>query len=253
MIEILREWALPFAAVALPILAGFIVHGLQKQRTELAFGVISARRLLTVSEELAKRVIVLFDSTPVTSINLVVMGLRNSGDKPIQITDFMHPLKVTFGPSGRVLSAEVMRQVPSNLGAQVTNQNTELYILPVLLNPGDYMVVQVLVTVPVLQVEAEARFIGFSDLWKLNTGTRLRRDATRYIIEEMIPVVIMMAAYGAVYWYFTRIDSTTPYRGEFNSAWWIGGAVISLFLLKHFWDWAVGRINNNSKRYIDEV
>ena len=83
MLEMLQDKPLELAGVAfalIAILVSIVIYYLQRQRKELAFGVLSEHHLLGVDEELADRVVVTFDGQPVKNIKLVIFGVKNSGN-----------------------------------------------------------------------------------------------------------------------------------------------------------------------------
>jgi hypothetical protein len=98
MVEFFRDAAWQTLLGGVALIVTIVIYYLQKQRKELAFGVLSARTLVNVSEQVASRVVISFDGVPVTNIRLVVIGLKNSGDKPILATDFERPMTALGRP-----------------------------------------------------------------------------------------------------------------------------------------------------------
>ena len=194
MFELLRDgiWQFVGALIAvLSIVAAVVLYYLQKQRKEFAFGALSSRSLLTVSDELSGRVSVLFDQEPVTDIRLIVLGGKNSGDKPILATDFERPLSVGFGPQAKVLAASLTKQSPLNLGADVQTDRTRITLTPLLLNPGDYFVVQLLVASPKLAFDVDTRIVDVPTLAPLNTGLRLRPGAIKNLLFNAVMFIVL--------------------------------------------------------------
>jgi hypothetical protein len=146
-----------------------VIYYLQRQRKELAFGVLAEHHLLGVDEELADRVIVTFDGQPVKNIKLVIFGVKNSGNQPIRANDFEdRSMRFTFGENSKVLSTEIIRQSPQNLGCSLEVLDDTAHIKPLLLNSNDYFVVQALVTVPEVNMQADSRIVGVSRLSALS-------------------------------------------------------------------------------------
>lgn len=137
MIEILRDGLWQFIGAALAAFAialSILLHYAQRKRKELAFGVISNRNLLTVSEELEQRVTVYFDGKSVPNLQMIVFGLKNSGNTEVLIGDFESPITVTLGGDARILSADVLQISPVDLPCRVSHTDSELIVPPLLLN-----------------------------------------------------------------------------------------------------------------------
>jgi hypothetical protein len=172
MLEMLQDKPLELAGAAfalIAILVSIVIYYLQRQRKELAFGVLAEHHLLGVDEELADRVVVTFDGQPVKNIKLVIFGVKNSGNQPILVNDFEgRSLRFTFGENAKVLSTEIIRQLPQNLGCSFDVLDDTVQVKPLLLNVNDYFVVQALVTVPEVNMQADSRIVGVSRLSALS-------------------------------------------------------------------------------------
>lgn len=90
------------------------------------------------------KVKVLYEGKPISDISLIKIKIANSGKVPIKSSDFDHPLFLNF--EGRVLSSEIIESNPSNIKTSVKNDSTSLQVEPCLLNPGDFIVISVLVS-----------------------------------------------------------------------------------------------------------
>lgn len=258
MIEFIRDPAWQFAGVLLALVAiavAVVIYYRQTQRKELAFGSLSVRSLLTVSEELANRVVVSFDGERVENIQLLVLGIKNSGDKPILAADFERVFSVGFGLGSRVLSADVTKQFPSDLAASIRTIENRVQLSPLLLNPGDYVVVKVLLSADKLDVVSDCRIVGISRPVPLNEGLRLRPGAIRSLGLKIL--LFGGIGVGIIFLdYFGVLKSPAPRPPRPASPWtdaaYVGGVVL-IFMLVLLRDWIVGRVRNNARRYIDDA
>lgn len=256
MIEIIRDGAWQFAGVVLTLLGiavAIAIYYLQKQRKELAFKVLSIRSLLTVSEELANRVVISFDGAPIANIQLVLLGIKNSGDKPILATDFERPFSIGFGQVAMLLSADVSKQSPTNLGAKIATAEQRVELTPLLLNPGDYIVIKVLLAAPQVEVHSDVRIVGISELAPLNEGTRLRPGALRNLIVNIL-ILTAIGIFSVALNHFGWLSNSQQQPQTPIPPWEIAGGVsviVLLLILFTLRDWIVGRIRNNDRRYID--
>lgn len=160
---------LSFAAIA----ASYLQFRLGASRKELAFGVLVLRRLVAIADEMASRVTVQLDGKLVSQVHLIEFGLKNSGNQPIVRNDFDASINIAFSAQTQVLSAQVIRCRPIELPAKVELKNGEIFIEPLLLNPGDFIVIQVLSSGGAPEHSVAARVAGVANLSKVNTGWRI--------------------------------------------------------------------------------
>ena len=175
MLDLLRDpiWQFVGAAIAMiGIAVALRTYWLQRQIKELAFGIVSSRRLLSVADEVSPRVTVELDGKSVKNLHLVVYGVKNSGHRAISQSDFQRALKISF-PEGQVISAGIASEVPSNLGATLVATESSVELNPVLLNSGDKLLIQVLLSARSPSESVDARIIDIPSLVPINTHPRL--------------------------------------------------------------------------------
>lgn len=150
MLEALRDPFVQFVVGALLTLATLIVGviGLRafRNRKGLSYKVIFNRRLLSVQEDLKGRVDISLDGQPVSDVRMTLLVLRNSGNIPIEESDYVRPVGFEFGEEAQILDAELVETKPT--GMEVTLDWTTSYVLvvPDILNGGDALALQVLVS-----------------------------------------------------------------------------------------------------------
>ncbi len=145
--------ALSFFGALLSIAAAVIRIMSERRRKALTCDVVSTS-VVNVHEELAGRLLVIFDDRVVTDIGLVIITMTNSGSQTIVKEDFHEPLTFSFAGSSRIISAEVRRTFPPDLPAVIKIENVDgdmrgapaVIISPLLLNSGDSVTLRVLVT-----------------------------------------------------------------------------------------------------------
>lgn len=175
MIDALRDPVWQFVGVvlaALSVAAAFWIYWLQRQIKELAFGLLSSRRPLAIADELSSRVTVELDGKSVGNLHLLVYGLKNSGHRAVAPTDFQSPLRILF-TEGQVVSAEIAAQTPTNLGAKLLASEAEVALQPLLLNPGDQVLIQVLLSSARPAYLLDARVLDVSSFAPINAHPRL--------------------------------------------------------------------------------
>lgn len=148
MIDLLRDPAWQFVGALLAFLALGVALGiywLQRQTKELAFGLVSSARLLSIADELSSKVTVQLDGRQVGNLHLLTFAFKNSGHRAIVPEDYQSPIAICF-PSGEVVSAEVSSMHPRNLDTRLVVGPSRVEMAPLLLNAGDQVVVTVLLS-----------------------------------------------------------------------------------------------------------
>lgn len=175
MVDLMRDPVWTFVGAVLAVLGigtAFWIYWLQRQTKELAFGIVSLRRLLSVADEVSSRVTVHLDGNEVKNLHLLVYGLKNSGHRAIASSDFEHPLSISFA-NGQVVAAEITSQHPSNLGATLITAESRIELQPLLLNAGDQILLQVLLSAPSPSGSIDVRILDVPALAPINVNDRL--------------------------------------------------------------------------------
>lgn len=146
------------------------VYRAQRTRRELSFGVLSTSALLTIHNSLSSRAQVTLDGVPVTDAHLIVFALKNSGNAPVRPVDFQKPALFRFEAKSRVLSVEIAKRIPNNIEAEVSFDENSATLAPMLLNPGEYLVLQALVSGRDPTVTCDLRVEGISALRQVRRG-----------------------------------------------------------------------------------
>lgn len=170
MVTYIDIFSLALTALSL-VVAVLLVYWQRKVR-EISFGLLSSRRLFSVAHEISSRVRVQLDGKEVNDLHLLAFGLKNSGDLAIAPADFQNALTVFF-KNGEIVSAEITLQVPSSLRASLITTDTSVQLKPLLLNAGDQIVFQVLVSSPSPLYEVDARIVDVPVLQPINVQPRL--------------------------------------------------------------------------------
>lgn len=241
MLELFRDPAWQFAGVLLAVVAvvaSFWIYWLQRQTKELAFGIVSSRRLLTVADEVSARVRVELDGRQIKDLHLIVYGLKNSGRRAVLASDFDRPLSLHFAP-GQVVSAQLSSQAPPNLGATISVTDAAVQLHPLLLNPGDQVLVQVLLSPGSPTARLDGRVIDVSHFQPINLRPELPkfRESGLFEVAVGFPIVGLFGAF--IY--------------PKNPSWllWVGvGAFVVVF---GYTSRLLERVRSSSRRRISET
>ena len=151
------------AAVAICItLILFLVN---RRRRRLSY-LVSDTRVLGVHEAVnPSRVKILFDGAPVTEVRLLMITVNNSGNEPIRAEDFERPLRFSWAEPAGILAAEVEEVNPEALQPSVKVGQNEIVLEPLLLNPGDWLRIKILIN-QVGKLSVDARVLGVKRISK---------------------------------------------------------------------------------------
>ncbi len=141
-----------------------------RNRKSLAYRVSLSTRLMSTEADREGRVQVTFDGEPVHDVRLVAIRVRNTGNVPIQRTDYEEQLGFSFGKDARVLTAEVTETRPDTLTAHVYTTEDRVLLSPTLLNSGDTISIKVLLTGEE-EVTFEGRIVGVSKVRQVKERT----------------------------------------------------------------------------------
>lgn len=238
------------------IIFSFWVYWRQRQIKELVFGPISSRRLLSISDELSSRVKVELDGKPVSNLHLLVYALKNSGHRAILPTDFQNELNISF-EKGTVVSAEITAQYPNNLNASIDISETKVALRPLLLNAGDQLQIQILVSASELNANIDARILDISKLESINTNPKYPP-----VRESMLPHFFGIIIFFAIASYLIHVNDWWHYldpkihAADFDDRPFPPYAFPIFALIFGFIQVSLMRLNQSygpsSRRYIDE-
>ena len=95
--------------------------------------------LFSIYKPAGNRLKIYYDDVPVKNLIMHRIRITNAGTVPIDASDFVEPLAVTFGKSAKVLAAEVTETKPLKLAVKlrIDSDGTALVLEPSLFNQQD--------------------------------------------------------------------------------------------------------------------
>src|SRR5262245_32361734 len=117
--EFIRDSAWQAVGVFVAVLIAVVTYRHQRQVKGLSVGLLLRSAIVSVDEAFAKHLTIFFEGQPVYQAELFRFGLKNTGSIPIKVGDFQGPMVFPFGTNARVLSSRLVRQFPSDLGANI--------------------------------------------------------------------------------------------------------------------------------------
>lgn len=164
MQDVLRDPLWQFVGVILTIVVPVILYFVQRKRKSLAYEVISETPILSITEEVAGQLEILFQGDPVEQVHLIVYRLSNTGNVPIKSEDYERAVGFRFNDDARVLTAEITKTEPRNLNAEISVKEQSIQISPVLLNQRDSILVKALVSNYQKLPYVDGRIIGVKSI-----------------------------------------------------------------------------------------
>lgn len=177
------QFAVMFILTVVVAVATIIIPWLlARSKTELSYRILTNTSIVNVRGEYQRRIEIRFLSRRVQNVHLIIFQLSNSGHKAIKPEDYAEPVTFRFGEESRILTAELVGTSPPELkfsevlkGSEVrfiqggtTTEEVEVEVLadpavnlaeaiasavgsemsvpPILLNAGDWIKVNILVS-----------------------------------------------------------------------------------------------------------
>lgn len=141
-----------------------------RNRKSLSCKVVSDIPLFSVRHEIKHRVQVLLDGKPVENIHLVIMKVVNTGRVPVDDKDFVIPINVSFSENSEILTADITEVSPSGLPAKIIPEKQCVTLEPLMLNRGDAITIQILVSKLSNPIRVDGRVKGVPQLQKHGTS-----------------------------------------------------------------------------------
>ncbi len=247
MVEILRDGIWQFIGAALAAFAfaaSVLIYFAQRKTKELAFGVISNGNLLTVTEELQQRVKITFDGNPVPNLQMVIIGLKNSGNVEILASDFDKPFSAHFEEGTKILSVDILNANPTDLPCNISHSEDTFTLEPLLLNPGEWVAVKILATNFNGNVRPIYRVVGVSSVASINKGRRSNPDAAFNIAANAVIYFVLVLV-------LILLANFSGHGSDIKELLVIFSALFGLLILVHLSNWLLDFFSNAANRYID--
>ncbi len=162
-------WASIFSIIA--ILVSVSIFFLERKKKSLTYETISEASLLTLNEELNEKVQILYDGKVIKDVYLIILKIRNNGNSAILEKDFIKPIQINFSDKTQILSAEIIRTIPSNLNVEISLRTNQIGLAPVLLNSGDSISLKLLLTGHDGVMHLNGRIVGVREIKKSTSPT----------------------------------------------------------------------------------
>jgi hypothetical protein len=121
-------------------------------------------------QDMLPEVEIAVDGTKLRNPYLVVIEIQNSGSKPIPASEFETPLSVILKSQSAFVRAKVSAQFPKDIDPVISYEDKKVSINPLLLNPGDKIVLSAITNGDKPSITTKARISGVQNI-ELIDGT----------------------------------------------------------------------------------
>jgi hypothetical protein len=146
---------------------------LNQPRKVLSYQVVSRQGLVSIRGPARKNLDVTFQGRPVENAQLVMLRIFNSGNKSINASEYQTDLSLCMNPEAEIVHADIAETSPPDLEERVRVKGEpapliksisggKLVLTPTLLNPGDEIVLQMLVNNLTEQIKVKGHIDGIS-------------------------------------------------------------------------------------------
>ena len=132
---------------------------------------------------------VLMDGKPLTSPFVSVLELSNSGSKPIVASDFENPIRISAARPSTIARARQTSSTPPSLMPTLGLSEGNVFIQPLLLNPGDVIRFAFITANGKPQFSVQGRIAGVSEV-SVSDAT-VGRDTRRYWLGTVVSTLLL--------------------------------------------------------------
>lgn len=146
------------------IVVAIILFLLGKKKKRLSYYIISNTQLVGIENSIRDKIKILYDERQVTNVHLVSIKFINNGNEPISVDDFDKPISIKYDSAVNILTHEILEKTPEDLDALIRKTENFLEIKPLLLNPNDEFIVNILASNFEGKLEVSARIKGINKI-----------------------------------------------------------------------------------------
>ena len=189
------------AAILIPIL----IYRRQKNRKEITYEVVSSTLvlpILDIGEQVKSKLQILYDGKLVNDLQIVVLKVSNTGNIPIEATDFENnrPITFDFGEEAEIFDVEVLDTIPISFKSRAEIafkfDQGKVHLEPLLLNDQDIIIFKVLLIKFIRDICVNGRISGVKEILGMDKNRqrsfprRVATGATRRVAIGAIIIIV---------------------------------------------------------------
>jgi hypothetical protein len=170
------------------VIVSFVIYRLQRARKSLSYRVVANSDLLSANVGPNTTLQVVHANHALTEPRLMVLEITNTGNAEIRAEDFAEPFRIKLKDAIRIESVTIAKTRPNGLPVQTIQPDPlTIELAPLLLNPGDQFILEVLLDGKAAEVEATGRVAGVKQISNLSPTKEPRTRPRR-----AYPAIIQM-------------------------------------------------------------
>lgn len=195
MSEIIRDPFWQFIGVIFTVVSIVIVI-LQIKRKELSYNIIINTPLLSIDKQIEDKITILYEDATVDNLQLIILRVCNTGNTPIEKSDYERPISFSFGKDSFIFAESVLDKKPENLKITFQKEKDKIIFYPILLNKKDEFSIKVFVNNYKGEINPDCRIVGVKDF----KGQSRKREP-----EMLVPGLGISIAIGVLTYNFARV------------------------------------------------
>jgi hypothetical protein len=194
-LDFLRDQIWQFIGVIITVIGITLSIGFslkQRSRKKLTYD-FEGTPLVSVKNKAKDKIQILYNFERVSDAYFLLLKVWNSGNVPIHPSDYLDPIRFTFGKQAEILSCEVVETKPENIKKKVsiTQGKQELSINPLLLNQGAGIVIKLVLSAFDGEVNGETLITGLDRIRKAGASNIDRINSS--LAFSLFPMMFIMA------------------------------------------------------------
>jgi hypothetical protein len=173
---IVKNWrwivttVIALAGILLPVLIS--INAFEKKSLGYAVSSISA---LVVEGKADLPLEIRYKGNSLESPFLSVIRLKNVGSVPISSSDFDKPITINTTNKAKIIAVKVGETSPATLPVKIDNNDTNISIQPLLLNPEDEVSLEIVTHITKPEFSISARVYGVKEVTNLDSDISRKR------------------------------------------------------------------------------
>lgn len=175
------KWIIPLIVSIVGVGVSFIPQSNVYQKS-LSYEVLSASEIRPPSSPALTDIKVSLGDQVLENIGITLVKLTNNGKLPINRGDFDSPIIIEVQADTQLLRSTVQSQSPENLNIEISQEKNTIFVKPMLLNPNDTFIVQLITTGSMLKPLVSSRISGVSDVKQVVSSSQKPISISRTVI-----------------------------------------------------------------------
>lgn len=226
------------AIIAIP--TSFVISRLSRGRKSITCVTNSSANLFSVHASVRSRIEVTLDKKPVKEVSLARIAVRNTGNEPIDITDFRGNLEFHCGEGAEIISAQIIESTSKGLSPKIEKGNGKVILLPLLLNQGWGFTIEILRANTTEETQISGLIKGVSEIKHIYEDiSSYQEESASAFIGRVARTLLRMLAMLVLALLYHFLEKGTDFIPPSRQRTFLDGAVFLIFAILYLylaWD-----------------